>query len=255
MPPGRPFHPSRHCRHFPRVLAPAWHEGLINGCLEYTEVTIDVIEITAMEPVPKWNRTGALMRIARIALVSLLLSGPMPTQVHSVSFVVFPKAERLVSPDGRFLVEGRDREAASSQYVGTFHSLWLTEVATGRSRKLFDYIGLAAVAWSGNDFVVITEYVSKRTSRALVFPVVGPGGPIVLDVSTLIQMVAVEWRDTLRADDHIFVEAVQLERETFYFRVWGYGQHDANGFHWKCEYSMLQDKVSCRAGNQTTFEK
>jgi len=193
------------------------------------------------------------MRWARIALVSLLLSGLMPAL--SVTFVVFPKADRLMSPDGRFLVESRDGESSTSQYVGTFHSLWLTEVATGRSRKIFDYIGLAAVAWSGNDFVVITEYVSKRTSRAWVFPVAGSGGPIALDVPTLIQMIAVEWRDTLRGNDHIFVEALQLEQETFYFRVWGYGQHDPKGFHWNCEYSMLQNKVSCRTGNTTTFGK
>ena len=195
------------------------------------------------------------MRFARIALAFLLLSGPMPVRALSASFVVFPKAERLVSPDGRFVVESRDREASSSQYVGTFHSLWLTEVATGCSRKLFDYIGLAAVAWSGNKFVVITEYVSKRTSRALVFPVAGSGGPVVLDVSTLIQMIAVESRDTLRGNDHIFVEAEQFDSEIFYFRVWGYGQHDPKGFHWNCEYSMLQNKVSCRTGNTTTFGK
>jgi len=195
------------------------------------------------------------MRLARPVLFSLLLAGLTTLQAVSASFVIFPKAVRLISPDGRFVVESKDRNGSSAQYVGTFHSLWLTEVATGRSRKLLDYVGLAAVAWSGNEYLVITEYVGRKTSRALVFPVAGPEGLVVLDVSTLIQMTAVEARDTLRANDHIFIEAVQLQKETFVFRVWGYGQHDPNGFHWDCEYSMPQERLACLARSKTTFDK
>jgi len=194
------------------------------------------------------------MRFARPVLLSILLAGLVTMQAVSASLVVFPKAARLISPDRRLVVESKDRNGSSAQYVGTFHSLWLTEVATGRSRKLIDYIGLAAVAWSDNEYVVITEYVGRKTSRAMVFPVVEPREPVVLDVSSLIQMIAVEARDTLRGNDHVFIEAVRLQQETFVFRVWGYGQHDPDGFHWNCEYLMSQDKVSCLPG-KTTFDR
>src|SRR5580765_6588765 len=109
------------------------------------------------------------MRLVRIGLVLLLCAAVLPVQTFAAPIVVFPKAGRLLSPDGRFEVRDADREGSSLEFVGTFHSLWLTEVATGRSRKLCDYVGIAAVAWSSNDFLVITQYVSKKTSRALVF--------------------------------------------------------------------------------------
>jgi len=195
------------------------------------------------------------MGLARIALISLLLAVPATLQAASVSFVIFPKASRLVSPSGRFVVESREREGSASQYIGMFHSLWLTDVATGRSRKLLDYIGLAAVSWSSDDWIVITEYLSKKTSRAMVIAVARPAASVVLDVPALIQMIVVDWRDSLRANDHIFVEAAQLDGEIFHFRVWGYGQHDPNGFHWDCEYSMPQERVACLARSKTTFDK
>ena len=132
------------------------------------------------------------------------------------------------------------------EFVGTFRSLWLFEVATGRSRKLCDYVGVAAVGWSGADFVVVTQYLSKRTSRALVFPMPGPGEPVLLDQPTLIRMVPPELRETLRKNDHVFVEGSKVEGETLYLRVWGYGQHDANGFRWGCEYSLREGAIACK---------
>ena len=100
-------------------------------------------------------------------------------------FAVFPKAGELKSPDGRLVVRNAEREDSLSDFSGTFQSLWLIESATGRSRKLCNYVGVAAVGWSGNDFLVVTEYMNRRTSRALVLSVTGPGDPVVLDKPTL----------------------------------------------------------------------
>ncbi len=161
-------------------------------------------------------------------------------------FVVFPKAGELVSPDGRYVVRNAERGNPGGEFVGTFRSLWLFEVATGRSRKLCDYVGVAAVGWSGADFVVVTQYLSKRTSRALVFPMPGRGEPVLLDQPTLIRMVPPELRETLRKNDHVFVEGSKVEGETLYLRVWGYGQHDANGFRWGCEYSLREGAIACK---------
>jgi hypothetical protein len=106
-------------------------------------------------------------------------------------------------------------------------------------------VGVAAVAWSEKDSLIVTQYLSKKTSRALIFATTSTQEPVVLDVPSLIQMVPAELRPALRENDHAFVEASRLEREIFYFQVWGYGQHDRNGFHWNCEYGLEDGKVSC----------
>jgi hypothetical protein len=112
---------------------------------------------------------------------------------------------------------------------------------------------VAAVAWSDSNFLVITEYLSKKTSRAMVFSAAGNEEPVLLDISTLVQLVPSDMRPTLRENDHAFVEASRLESDTFYFRVWGYGKHDPSGFRWSCQYSLVQGNVSCAAAGMTTF--
>jgi hypothetical protein len=96
----------------------------------------------------------------------------LATLAHAAPFVVFPKAGQLVSQDGRFVVRNADREAPLSEYVGTFHSLFLGDTTSGASRKLCDYVGVAAVAWAKNDLIIVTQYVSKHASRALIFSAV-----------------------------------------------------------------------------------
>ena len=187
------------------------------------------------------------MRLGRIGLPLFLITGALCLPLFAVPFSMFPKADHLVSPDGRFEVRDGGRKGSAGEFVGTFHSLWLTEVASGRSRKLCDYVGLAAVAWSSNDFLVVTQYLGKKTSRALVFAVAASQEPVLLDTPTLIRTVPAELRPTLRENDHTFVEASRLEGDIFYFQVWGYGSYDRSGFHWNCEYRLEDGKVSCAA--------
>ena len=178
--------------------------------------------------------------VLQIALVSLVSA-----EVFASQFVVFPKASELVSPDGRFAVRSVDSQGSASDIVGTFRALWLFELATGRSRKLCDYLGVASVAWSSNDWLVVTQYVGKRTSRALVFSATAAKDPIMLDKITLTRLVPAELRPSLRENDHVFVEGSRVEHDTLYLAVWGYGQHDANGFRWRCEYSLREGTASC----------
>jgi hypothetical protein len=160
-------------------------------------------------------------------------------------FVVFPQASELVSPDRRFAVRSVDTVGAPSDFAGTFHALWLFELATGRSRKLCDYIGVASAAWTSNDFLVVTQYVSKRTSRALLFSAVTPQDPVILDKATLIRLVPPELRPSLRENDRVFVEGSRVEQETLHLTVWGYGQHDANGFRYRCQYALREGAIAC----------
>ena len=178
--------------------------------------------------------------VLQIALVSLV-----STEAFASQFVVFPKASELVSPDGRFAVRSVDSQGSASDFAGTSRALWLFERTTGRSRKLCDYLGVASVAWSSNDWLLVTQYVGRRTSRALVFSATAAEDPIMLDKITLTRLIPAELRPSLRENDHVFVEGSRVEHDTLYLAVWGYGQHDANGFRWRCEYSLREGTASC----------
>jgi len=159
-------------------------------------------------------------------------------------FVLFPKGGKLPSPNGRFEVRNAERNGSDKEFIGTSHSLWLVESASGRARKLCDYLGVAAVAWSGNDFLVVTEYVGKKTSRAWVFPMAAQEA-LMFDKPSLLQMVPAELRTRLRENDHFFIEASNVEAETVHLRIWGYGPRDTQGFHWSCTYEMRDARMYC----------
>ncbi len=181
----------------------------------------------------------------RVAGFVLLLVG---MAAAAGPFAVFPQAGELVSPDRRLIVRNVDAERPAAEFVGTFHSLWLSDIASGRSRKICDYVGMAAVAWSGNDYVVITQYVSKKSSRALVFPARVEEDPIVLDVSLLARTAPDGLREALEKNDHTFVEASRFENKVLYVRVWGYGKRDPSGFRWNCQLETSSGVVACTDG-------
>jgi hypothetical protein len=184
------------------------------------------------------------MRPSRILLCFCLLVASITIALAS-PFVVFPKASELISPDGRFAVRSVDTAGAASDFVGTFHSLWLFELTTGRSRKLCDYLGVASAAWSSNGFLVVTQYVGKRTSRALVFSAVSAQDPVMIDQATLIQLVPADLRPPLRENDHVFIEGSRVELDTLHLSVWGYGPHDPSGFRYQCQYALREGSISC----------
>jgi hypothetical protein len=177
--------------------------------------------------------------------IAVLTAGFAPLEALASPFVVFPKASELVSPDGRFAVRNVDSAGSATDFVGTFHSLWLFELGTGRSRKLCDYLGVASAAWSNNDFLVVTQYVGKRTSRALVFSPTSTDDPVMLDKTALIRLVPPELRPALRENDHVFIEGSRVEQDSLHLAVWGYGPHDPNGFRHTCEYSLREATIAC----------
>lgn len=204
-----------------------------------------VVRTTALQDFPR----GTLMHGCR-ALLCFTAVLIFEIVAQAAPFVVFPKAGQLPSPDGRFVVRNIDRKAPLSEYVGTFHSLVLEDTASGLSRELCEYVGVAAVAWAKNDFIIVTQYVSKRTSRALVFVADNSRDPVVIDKALVTNLVPLNLRPQLRENDHVFVEGSRVEGETLTLRVWGYGQHDANGFRWRCEYNLLESGISCEETNR-----
>ena len=184
------------------------------------------------------------MRIHR-SLLYVVIVAVLEIAADAAPFAMFPQVRQLASPDGRFVVYNADPEAHTSEFVGTFHSLYIEETTGGRRRKLCDYVGIAAVAWAPNDFLVLTEYMSKHTSRAIIFAADGSREPIVVDQPTLVTMVPINLRPQLRENDHVFVEASEVDGQRLTLRVWGYGKHDANGFRWHCEYALIEGTISC----------
>jgi hypothetical protein len=191
------------------------------------------------------------MRFFRLMLAVSVLLAMLAATAVGAPFVLFPKTGELRSPDGRLAVRNAERHGSAADIVVIdAQSLWLVEVTTGRSRKLCNYLGVAAVAWSGNDFVVVTEYVGKRTSRAWLFPVVGPYDDVMLDKPTLTHSVPIEFRETFRQNDHVFVEAVSVQDGALLFRVWGYGARNAAGFRLQCEYALREKQITCKSATQ-----
>ena len=180
----------------------------------------------------------------RQALLCLVLVVACQGAAVAAPFVVFPNAGQLSSPDRHFVVRSTDRVAPMSEFAGDFHSLFLEDASTGHTRKLFDYVGVVAVGWADNNFVMVTEYLSKRTSRAVIFPVEAPD-PVVVDKPLLTSLVPENMRPVLRENDHVFVEATGIQGQTLKLRVWGYGKHDAKGFGWRCEYDLREGGISC----------
>jgi hypothetical protein len=111
------------------------------------------------------------MRQARIVLAGAVVCAILITQAIAAPFVLFPKAKVLASPDGRFVVRNAVRKGAPNEFVGTSLSLWLEEKATGRARKLCDYIGVASLqAQTGFQ-------LASRSTRTSPCTVVVPGNP------------------------------------------------------------------------------
>lgn len=190
------------------------------------------------------SRTRRLAALAVLVTALAALSAAEP-------FVLFPKAAELFSPDHRLVVRNSEDEAIPGNLIGASRSLWLVDVATHRARKLCNYLGVAAVRWSGNDFVLVTEYVSKMTSRAWVFPTDEGSSPVVLDQPSLVRMIPVPLRDVLRENDHVFLEANNLKAGVLLLRVWGHGAHDRKGFQWNCTYDLRTGDINC-SGNPDT---
>jgi hypothetical protein len=127
-----------------------------------TEVILIVNSITPERTKASRNGRGDTRHggVSVLLAVAAIVAG-FRVSSSAGPFVLFPKAVELRSPDGRFVVRNVEREGPATEFVGVCHSLWLVEVAANRSSKLCNYLGVAAIAWSNNDFVVITEYVTK----------------------------------------------------------------------------------------------
>jgi len=186
----------------------------------------------------------------RLAALAVLVTA-LAALSAAEPFVLFPKAAELFSPDRRLVVRNVEHEAKPGDLIGPSRSLWLVDVATNRARKLCTYLGVAAVRWSGNDFVLVTEYVTKKTSRAWVFPTDEGAPPVVLDQPSLVRMIPVPLRDVLRENDHVFLEANNLKAGVLLLRVWGHGAHDRKGFHWNCTYDLRAGAVNCSGSPDT----
>jgi hypothetical protein len=108
-------------------------------------------------------------------------------------------------------------------------------------------VGRVAVAWSEDRFLIVTDYASKKTARALVFRVDQPGEMVALNKTTLGLRVPEEFRVHLEGNDHVYVEVSRIEKDTLFLNVWGYGALDAQGFRFVCSMVLSDGAVRCEA--------
>ena len=160
-------------------------------------------------------------------------------------FVTFPDRKELRSPDGRFVVRSVEHVPGAREFSGVFRSLVLEDTATGSKRGLYNYVGRIAMAWSGNECLIATDYVGKRTSRALVFRMKYLDESMVIDKTYLASQVTGDLRAQLELNDHVFVEAFGVEKRDLMLRVWGYGAHNPKGFRVQCTYDLINGNTSC----------
>jgi hypothetical protein len=180
----------------------------------------------------------------KILAFAVIFSGSM-VNICAAPTVVFPNARELRSPDGRFLLRNAEREAPSTDFAGTFHSLWLVDVASGSSRKLCDYVGVAAARWSDNEHLVITEYLGKKNSRALLFSLARAEESVTLDRNAIISLIPAQSRTILRDSDRVFVEGVGVEQGVLALTIWGSGKDVKRSFRWHCNYDVREHSITC----------
>lgn len=175
-----------------------------------------------------------------------LLFGLVATSVTGGPFKTFPDQQELLSPDGRYVVRSEDPPRLPSEITGTFHTLYVEERATGRRRKLYDYVRRAAVAWASPEEILVTDYVANRTARILVFSLGDPEPIAVIDRGQLARQLPSTFSERLRKNDHVYLEVSRLEGRIVVLRVWGYGALDPGGFGLDCRYSLDDNRGTCR---------
>ena len=82
--------------------------------------------------------------------------------VFAEQFAVFPDRKELRSPDGKFVIRSVDYAPRPHEFSGPFRSLILQNTTDGSARELYHYVGRVGVAWSGNNFLIVTDYVKRR---------------------------------------------------------------------------------------------
>jgi hypothetical protein len=189
---------------------------------------------------------GALAVNVYFRGIALLLLTLATSVVRAEQFTIFPDRKELRSPDGQYVVRSVDHVTKPGEFTGVFRTLIVEEITGGRVRKLYDYVGRVAVAWSGNEFIIVTDYVNKKTSRAIVFPVAPDRDGLVIDKTQLIPLLPEEQHVHLEQNDHVFVEASSVEGRALKLRVWGYGRRDATGFRYNCQYDLILGTATCQ---------
>src|SRR5215831_16810073 len=156
------------------------------------------------------------MRSRRV-LARVVISVVSELAVFGERVATFPERKELPSPDGQYLIRNVDWNPPMQQFSGMFHSLLLEERATGRSQKLCDYVRRVAVAWSGGDRIIVTDYLNPRTSRTLVFAVDDNIQPVVIDKVDLQALIPAAQGLHLSRYDHVFIEASSTEGSALFF--------------------------------------
>jgi hypothetical protein len=191
-----------------------------------------------------------VFRISAVCLVIILI--PSSLLGLGERFATFPgPADELPSPSGQFLVRSVSNGAAPGDFSGKFHALVLEERRTGKSHKLYDYLGKVMVFWTAENVLVVNDYYTTKGARVLVFATDETIPAVVIDRNRLVKLLDPITSRHLLGNDHVFIAASKLEDDTLALRLWGYGAHDAKGFSLSCDYSLERNTASCGESSGT----
>jgi hypothetical protein len=181
-----------------------------------------------------------ILRRASAFLVVLLAAQPVWAQ----QFAVFPDRKELRSPGGRFVIRSVEhcRKALRAQRR--------VPIVDPGGYDNGDLARPLSLPWPcgrrpGANFIIVTDYASKRTSRALIFRIDQPNEYTIIDKPHLTAQLPAQFRPHFDGNDHVYLEGVEDRRR--YSDTPGVGVPNSRqaGFRSPCGYHLNERRASC----------
>ncbi len=145
--------------------------------------------------------------------------------------VWFPSRHAAVGdPSGRYAVVCEEASGKAP------HRLYLKTLPTGKIVRVFEFPRHVDILWSRDgDYFAVTDWFGSDRSRILVFE---SAKPRAIDLARVVARQLGEFVQIL-GNDHVYYEAVYwADSRTLRFKVFGYGDHDRNGFELTFTYDV-----------------
>jgi hypothetical protein len=116
------------------------------------------------------------------------------------------------------------------------HGLLLKDLRTGSLSKLLEFYRSVDVLWAPNGrFVAVTDWTGSNISQILLFQ---PGKKKPLNLADELRH-SLGIQPEVSSNHHVHFEALSWEGDKkLRFKVFGYGDHDRNGFEHYYEYDV-----------------
>ena len=177
-------------------------------------------------------------RSALTFLFALLIATQMlPAQVSAK----FPGSKaKLASPDGRYVIQNVEQEQEPR------HVLLLKEMATGSSRKVYEYGRGASAVWSPDSrHFAINDYAGSDYTKTSIFSAYEPDQKIDVQEAIFSYDKRMQKRVTLAGWGHDYFGVVRwLDAQRVVVRHWGHNDEPPLGAFCECYIFSLRGSVA-----------